>query len=116
VHEPWSALISSDEAQLTYPTGHGERSLPVRYIARPERRELTVRLPEFNDAVHYVDGCDVTIEVAAATHGSEAARVRGRAAVVADDTIHSSVAAGLEHWPSGVIARFIVIVVPDTPR
>jgi hypothetical protein len=89
----------------------------VRYGTRPERRELTVRLPEFNDAVHYVDGCDVTIEVpAAATHGSEAARVRGRAAVVADDTIHSSVAAGLEHWPSGVIARFIVISVPDAPR
>ena len=112
--DPWVALSRAQEARLTYPTGHGPRSLPVRYVRLPGRHQLTLRLPEFNDAAHYLDGQYVTVEVAATPHtpGAEEVRVVGRAAVVADDTIPAAVAAGLEHWPAGIGSRFVIISCP----
>ena len=112
--DSWVALSRAQEARLTYPTGHGPRSLPVRYVRLPGRRQLTLRLPEFNDAVHYLDGQDVTVEVPATpqTPGSDAVRVAGRAAVVTDDTVPATVAAGLEHWPAGIVSRFVIISCP----
>ena len=109
--------ISSGEARLIYATGHGSCSLPVSYCwssAKAQKSLVTLRLPEYNDAVHYVDDQDVALELPTLPSGEpdEPMRVSGHATVVSDDRVPDVVAAWLEHWPGGVISRFITVSVP----
>ena len=113
--------ISSGESRLIYATGHGSRSLPVNYCWSSGNAEslVTLRLPEYNDAVHYVDDQDVVLELPPplSQEQDEPVRVGGHATVVSDDGVPDVVAARLEHWPAGVISRFITVSVPPpAPR
>ncbi len=114
--------ISSGEARLIYATGHGSRSLPVNYCwssGKAEKSLVTLRLPEYNDAVHYVDDQDVVIELppSLSREQDEPMRVGGHATVVSDARVPDVVAARLEQWPAGVISRFITVSVPTpAPR
>lgn len=105
--------LGTGEAQVFYPTGHGPRSLPVRYCSTPGKHLITFRLPEFNDATHYLDDQDVIVEVPDPRERHERVRLRGHATVVPDDQVPDRVAAKLEHWPAGIVSHFVSVAIPE---
>ena len=106
--QAWRTVRARREGRLLYPTPHGERSLIVGYQASASG--LTLHLPSFVEAVNYLDGQPVAVEVA--RPGGEPACVRGTAELVADDTVTEAEACQLEQWPPGIVSHFVKIRVP----
>lgn len=104
----WRTVRTRREGRLLYPTPHGERSLIVGF--RASSSGLTLHLPSFVEAVNYLDGQPVAVEVA--RPGGEPACVRGTAELVADDTVTAAEARQLEQWPPGIVSHFVKIRVP----
>lgn len=106
--------LTTGEARIIYATGHGPRSLPVRFCSTVEKHLITLRLPEYNEATHYLEDQDVVVELPISdTHERLGlVRVHGHATVVPDDEVPDRVAARLEHWPAGIVSRFVAVSIP----
>jgi hypothetical protein len=108
VDRPVAQGATAGRARLLYVTGRGRRSVVVDYHRLGE--SLTVHLPEFNDAVRYVNGSLVTVELEEPAGGSRSTRLRGRAEVVPAEAVPPGAAASLEQWPTGVCSRYLQII------
>lgn len=110
--QAWRSVRREHEGRLLYPTPHGERSLIVTY--RAGAQGLTLHLPSFVEAVNYLDGQPVALEVA--ERDTPPARVEGTAEVVADDAVSEADVEQLEQWPPGILSHFVVIRVPEAVK
>ena len=59
--DPRSWLIENHEGRLGYQTGRGQRSVVVLFAVSDD--QILLRLPDYNDIVHYAPGERVTLEV-----------------------------------------------------
>lgn len=97
------------DARLLYPTGHGQRSLVVTCHAAD--RGVVIRLPEFNEAGHYLQDAPVT--VVAVSSADAAPVIIGRSHALADRDVDADTASALEQWPEGMHARYFAITPTD---
>ena len=56
-----AVLASHHEGRLGYQSGRGPRSVVVSYAITEDA--IMMRLPDYNDAVHYAPGAEVRLEV-----------------------------------------------------
>ncbi len=102
-------LSSHHEGRLGYDSGRGPRSLVVSYAIADDA--IMMRLPDYNDAVHYAPGAEVRLDVdGPAPDGRDAVRVIGTAIRTDDDLSAPNPFA--EEWPQGVATS--VVRVPMT--
>ena len=107
---PWGVVEGGRLGRLRYARAQGTMALPVRYV--PCDHRLVLRLPEYNDAVHFLDRADVAIDVDTHADGRPyTVRVTGVGLVLPRGSVRPEVDAELEHWPDGVGARDVMIVV-----
>lgn len=99
------------EARLLYPTGHGQRSLVVE--CHPAGRGVVIRLPEFNDAGHYLQDAPVTVVAVASGTVNDAPVIVGRSHALADRDVDPDTASALEQWPKGMRSRYFAITPSD---
>ncbi|HEY5822331.1 MAG TPA: pyridoxamine 5'-phosphate oxidase family protein [Propionibacteriaceae bacterium] len=101
--ECYHLLTNHREGRLSYATGRGPRAVVVSYAMTNEH--IVVRLPDYNDIVHYAPGADITLEVAdetATVSGLEMVCVGGRAALARHDDVQFAQLDFAETWPEGV--------------
>lgn len=95
-------LADHHEGRLGYQSGRGPRCVVVSYALAGD--QIMVRLPDYNDIVHYAPGSEIRLEVdgSIAEH-RETVRVTGTARL-ADEPARPLVAAAdfAESWPDGV--------------
>jgi hypothetical protein len=60
-HECKAWLCSHHEGRLGYQSGRGHRSVVVLYTIAED--QILMRLPDYNDIVHYAPGCEVRLDV-----------------------------------------------------
>ena len=60
-HECKAWLCSHHEGRLGYQSGRGHRSVVVSYAVAGD--QILVRLPDYNDIVHYAPGAEVSLDV-----------------------------------------------------
>jgi nitroimidazol reductase NimA-like FMN-containing flavoprotein (pyridoxamine 5'-phosphate oxidase superfamily) len=112
-HECKAWLCSHHEGRLGYRSGKGPRSVVVSYAVAEDK--IVLRLPDYNDIVHYAPGSEVSLDVDGGTPAAhrETVVVTGRAAIAENDQeplIDQT--ALLEQWPPDVSTQ--VICVPLT--
>jgi len=96
---------------LRYARARGVVSLAVRYATWGQR--IVLRLPEYNDASHFLHGADVALDIDVSTVGWERIiRVSGVAVVVSDSACEPAEAA-LGPEPAELPAA-IVVIVPES--
>ena len=80
-HECKAWLCSHHEGRLGYQSGKGPRSVVVSYAVAED--QILVRLPDYNDIVHYAPGSEVSLDVDGGTPAAhrETVVVTGRAAL-----------------------------------
>ena len=92
-HECQAWLCSHHEGRLGYQTGKGPRSVVVSYAVAGD--QILVRLPDYNDIVHYAPGSEVSLDV----DGTPAAH---RETVVVTGRAPWPKSAGAAYRPDGV--------------
>lgn len=101
-------LANHHVGRLAYTSGRGPRAVVVSYAMADEF--IVVRLPDYNDIVHYAPGAVVSFEVEDVTEtvaGVESVSVLGTAALVRPgDDLAASLA---ESWPEGVVTSVIAL-------
>ena len=60
-HECKAWLCSHHEGRFGYQSGRGHRSVVVSYAVAGD--QILVRLPDYNDIVHYAPGAEVSLDV-----------------------------------------------------
>jgi hypothetical protein len=104
-------LFSHHEGRLGYQSGRGHRCVVVSYAVAGD--QVLVRLPDYNDIVHYAPGAEVSLDVDGGTPAAhrETVTVTGTAEL-ADGAQRPLIdqAAFQEDWPSDV--RTSVICLP----
>jgi hypothetical protein len=112
-HECRAWLCSHHEGRLGYQSGKGPRSVVVSYAVAED--QILVRVPDYNDIVHYAPGSEVRIDVDGGTPAAhrETVVVTGQAAL-AESCQKPLIdqAAFQEEWPPDVSTS--VICVPLT--
>jgi hypothetical protein len=106
-------LCSHHEGRLGYQSGKGPRSVVVLYTVAGD--QILVRLPDYNDIVHYAPGYEVKIEVDGGTPSAhrETVVVTGKAALArGDQELPIDQTAFQEEWPPDIATS--VICVPLT--
>ena len=80
-HECRALLWSHHEGRLGYQSGKGPRSVVVSYAVAED--QILVRLPDYNDIVHYAPGSEVSLDVDGGTPAAhrETVVVTGKAAL-----------------------------------
>jgi hypothetical protein len=100
---------------LGYQTGRGPRAVVVLYAVAAD--QILMRLPDYNDIVHYAPGEQVTLEVAGAvtpTGDLGTVTVTGRAQILGSGQVDiESDAVFVEPWPEGVSTSIIGIRIDD---
>jgi hypothetical protein len=112
-HECRAWLCSHHEGRLGYRSGKGPRSVVVSYAVAED--QILLRLPDYNDIVHYAPGSEVSLDVDGGTPAAhrETVVVTGKAALAGNrqgPLIDRT--AFLEEWPPDV--QTSVICVPVT--
>jgi nitroimidazol reductase NimA-like FMN-containing flavoprotein (pyridoxamine 5'-phosphate oxidase superfamily) len=110
-HECKAWLCSHHEGRLGYQSGKGPRCVVVSYAVAGD--QVLVRLPDYNDIVHYAPGSEVSLDVEGGTPAAhrEAVTVTGTAELAESDKRPLiDQAAFQEDWPSDV--RTSVICLP----
>lgn len=101
-------LANHHVGRLAYTGGRGPRAVVVSYAMTDE--SIVVRLPDYNEIVHYAPGAVVSFEVEDFTEtvsGVESVSVLGTAALVRpSDDLAASLA---ESWPEGVVTSVICL-------
>ena len=109
-HECKAWLCSHHEGRLGYRSGKGPRSVVVSYAVAGD--QILVRLPDYNDIVHYAPGCEVSLDVDGGTPAAhrETVVVTGKAALaesgqkpLIDQTAFQ------EEWPADVPTSIICV-------
>lgn len=101
-------LTSHRQGRLGYSSGRGPRSVVVSYCLLDE--QIVVRLPDYNDIVHYAPGSQVVFEVEDQTDtvpGYETVSVTGMAELV--DTDEQFDLDFAESWPDGVATSLVFL-------
>ena len=110
-HECIALVCSHHEGRLGYQSGRGHRSVVVFYAVAGD--QVLVRLPDYNDIVHYAPGAEISLAVEGGTPAAhrETVTVTGTAEL-AENTQRPLIdqAAFEEDWPSDV--RTSVICLP----
>ncbi len=110
-HECKAWVSSHHEGRLGYQSGRGHRSVVVFYAVAGD--QVLVRLPDYNDIVHYAPGAEISLAVEGGTPAAhrESVTVTGTAEL-AENTQRPLIdqAAFEEDWPSDV--RTSVICLP----
>jgi Pyridoxamine 5'-phosphate oxidase len=110
-HECTAWIGSHQEGRLGYQSGRGHRSVVVCYAVAGD--QILVRLPDYNDIVHYAPGAEVSLDVDGGTPAAhhETVIVTGTA-VLADSGERPSIdqAVFAEDWPADV--RTSVLCLP----
>jgi hypothetical protein len=110
-HECKAWVGSHHEGRLGYQSGRGHRSVVVFYAVAGD--QILVRLPDYNDIVHYAPGAEISLAVEGGTPAAhrETVTVTGTAEL-AENTQRPLIgqAAFEEDWPSDV--RTSVICLP----
>ena len=113
--DPRAWLRDHREGRLGYQTGRGPRAVVVLYAVADG--QILMRLPDYNDIVHYAPGAQVTLEVAGAvtsTGDLGTVTVTGTAQLVGTEQIHiESDAVFAEPWPAGVTTSIIGLPIED---
>ena len=90
-------------------------ALPVRYGVVDHR--VYFRLPEYNDACHFIDRADVALDVEAATPGRLLiVRVSGVALMISAALLPGDSAEMLDAWPPEVCTSTVVLVPESVHR
>lgn len=106
---PWSLIERRSIGLLRYARARGTMALPVVYAIWDRR--LVIRLPEYNDACHFIDRADVALDVDGSTDGGLGhARVSGLALLVPGESVPVEIHRALDQWPTDTSTRFAVIV------
>lgn len=95
------------EARLLYPTGHGQRSLVVE--CHPAGRGVVIRLPEFNDAGHYLEDAPVTVTAVSSGVSAVTPVIVGQSQALSDRDVDPDSVSALEQWPQGIRSRYFAI-------
>lgn len=107
-------LTNHHEGRLRYTSGRGPRSVVVSYSMAQEH--IVVRLPDYNDIVHYAPGAEVTLDVdddqRDTVIGSETVSVSGKAAL-ADGLPDLHGVEFSESWPEGVGTAVVCLPLTD---
>ena len=115
VGDPRAWVLEHREGRLGYQTGRGPRSVVVLYAVAAD--EILMRLPDYNDIVHYAPGERVTLEVAGAVTPSgdvETVTVTGTAHLLGSEQVHvDSDKVFVEPWPEGVRTSIIGLPLED---
>lgn len=96
------------EGRLSYQTGRGPRSVVVRYAVAAN--SIMIRLPDYNDIVHYAPGSVVSLHIDGQSKPLSELNevtVTGRAALV--DCADLPADPVTERWPAGVPTSLIVL-------
>jgi hypothetical protein len=89
--------------------------LPVIYLA--EDRRLYFRVPEFNDAGHFLDRADLALDVDHCLVGRcHTVRVTGLGLMIADSDAPNGIVSLLNGWPDGVATRLVVLIAEHIRR
>ncbi len=105
-----SWLSHHREGRLGYLSGRGPRSVVVSYALSGD--QIMVRVPDYNDIVHYAPGAEVTLEVDGPTDSiRETVSVTGTAAL-AGPQARVGDGALEDVWPDGI--QTSVVCVPMT--
>jgi hypothetical protein len=110
-HECKAWVCSHHEGRLGYQSGRGPRSVVVSYAVAGD--QVLVRLPDYNDIVHYAPGAEVSLDVDGGTPAAhrETVTVTGTAELAeTDQRPLIDQAAFQEDWPADV--RTSVICLP----
>ena len=75
VHECKAWICSHHEGRFGYQSGRGHRSVVVSYAVAGD--QILVRLPDYNDIVHYAPGSEVSLDVDGGTPAAHRARPAG---------------------------------------
>jgi hypothetical protein len=103
-------LHSHSEGRLGYQTGRGHRSVVVSYAIAEE--QIVMRLPDFNDIVHYAPGERVTLEVDGRhtpVGDFESVLVTGEARLASRLPTTVQQTHFEEQWPAGVATSVICL-------
>ena len=112
--EPWQVVERRRSGLLRYARARGTMALPVQYATWEHR--VYLRLPEYNDACHFVDRADIALDVDASTVGRVLiARVRGLGLLIPESALPDGLGAALDGWPEEVPTRALVLV-PESVR
>jgi hypothetical protein len=113
--DPRTWLRDHREGRLGYETGRGPRAVVVLYAVA--HGEILMRLPDYNDIVHYAPGEQVTLEVPGpVTPAGDLATVTvtGTAHLVGSEQIGIECdAVFTEPWPAGVSTTIIGLPMED---
>jgi hypothetical protein len=113
--DPRAWLRDHHEGRLGYQTGRGPRAVVVLYAVAAG--QVLMRLPDYNDIVHYAPGAQVTLEVAGAvtsTGDQGTVTVTGTARLVGREQMSiDSDAVFVEPWPAGVSTSIIGLPIDD---
>jgi hypothetical protein len=110
-HECKAWVCSHHEGRLGYQSGRGPRSVVVSYAVAGD--QVLVRLPDYNDIVHYAPGAEVSLDVDGGTPAAhrETVTVTGTAELAETDKRPLiDQAAFQEDWPADV--RTSVLCLP----
>lgn len=109
VSDPWEVVERHSTGLLRYTRARGTMGLPVIYLA--EERRLYFRIPEFNDACHFLDRADLALDVDACQGGRcHTVRVTGLGLMIADSEAPNDIVSLLHGWPGGVATRLVVLI------
>ncbi len=103
-------LTSHGEGRLAYASGRGPRSVVVSYSIDDEH--VMLRLPDYNDIVHYAPGAEVTLEVEDQTDtvpGHETVSISGTAVLAGEDEPRFRQVDFAESWPDGVATSVVCL-------
>jgi hypothetical protein len=107
-------VSAHDHGLLRYARARGIVSLAVHYTIWGHR--LILRLPAFNDAIHFLDRADVALDVDASSAGrTQIVRVAGTALSVVGGSVPDELDTAAPPWPEGLPSS-AVIIVPESVR
>jgi len=109
-HECKAWVCSHHEGRLGYQSGRGHRSVVVFYAVTDD--QILVRLPDYNDIVHYAPGAEISLDVDGGTPAAhrETVTVTGTAELA--ENAHRPLidqAAFEEDWPPDVRTSIICL-------
>jgi hypothetical protein len=112
--DSWAWLLHHREGRLGYHTGRGDRSVVVRYAVAGH--QILVRLPDYNDIVHYAPGEQVRLDVDGKVPTIDewvTVSVRGMAELANNDQLPAEPDSLFdEPWTNGV--KLSIVCIPVT--